>query len=255
MPFGNDSPFPLSDAFLNRFKTRGYEMDFLKARASMSRSFEHYDFNVKALDTTNVWTVGAGSGATTWAVRAEAGGWIRGTGGTSSAVSGLQLSIPQKYWTGTSGAGFAALIRLSDISECRLTCGFADALPSVNTKIINSMATPTYNTATAGAMYMYDHQATTTTSGLYTIGTSSTAAKVVTTTNRFVNATTLFVAVEVNGTGAMLWLGNNSAPIAVQANAVTAADGLLPFIEYQQSDGTSSTCDIDALWHWTNGRV
>jgi hypothetical protein len=250
--FGNLNPFPLSDRFIQSFMQKGRQRDFLAARASATRSFEHYDFNIKALDTTNFWTVAAGSGATTWAVRAEAGGWIRGTGGTSSAVSGLQLSIPQKYFTGTSGAGFAALIRLSDISECRLTCGFADALPAVNTKIINSMATPTFNTATAGAMYMYDHQATTTTSGLYTIGTSSTAAKVATTTNRFVAATTLFVAVELNGTVARCWVGNGNGPLAATSNAVTPSDGLIPFIEYQQSDGVSSTVDVDALWHWSN---
>lgn len=254
MAFGNDSPFPLSDAFISRFTTRGYMADFLKARASRSRSFEHYDFNIKALDTTNIWTVAAGSGATTWAVRAEAGGWIRGVGGASSAVSGLQLSIPQKYFTGAAGAGFAALIRLSDISECRLTCGFADALPSVNTKIVNSLVTPTFNTASAGAMYVYDHTGTTTTTGLYTIGTSSTAAKVATTTQRFVNATTLFVAVEVNGAVAQLWVGDVSTPLAVQHHAVTPTDGLLPFVEYQQSDGTTSNCDIDAIWHWS-GRV
>lgn len=253
--FGNLNPFPLSDRFIQSFMQKGRQRDFLASRASVSRSFEHFDFNIKALDTTNQWTVAAGSGATTWAVRVEAGGWIRGTGGTSSAVSGLQLSIPQKYWTGTSGAGFAALIRLSDISECRLTCGFADALPSVNTRIINSMATPTFNTAAAGAMYMYDHQATTTTSGLYTIGTTVTAARVATTTNRFVNATTLFVAIEVNGASARLWLGNGNGPIAAQSAAVLPADGLIPFIEYQQSDGNSSTCDIDTIWTWTNGRV
>jgi hypothetical protein len=27
---------------------------------------------------------------------------------------------------------------------------------------------------------------------------------------------------------------------------------LIPFIEYQQSDGVSSTVDVDALWHWSN---
>lgn len=253
--FGNLNPFPLADGFIQSFMQKGRHRDFLAARASTSRSFEHYDFNIKALDTTNVWTVAAGSGATTWAVRAEAGGWIRGVGGTSSAVSGLQISIPQKYWTGTSGAGFAALIRLSDISECRLTCGFADALPSVNTRIVNSLTTPSFNTATAGAMYLYDHTGTTTTSGLYTIGTSSTAARVATTTNRFVNATTLFVAVEVIGRTARAWVGNGNNPLASQTNAMTPTDGLIPFIEYQQSDGSTSNCDIDTIWTWTNGRV
>jgi hypothetical protein len=252
--FGNTNPFPLSDAFLEGFKPKGRLYDFLAARASKSRSFEHYDFNVKALDTTNVWTAASGSGTTTWAVRAEAGGWIRGVGGTSSAVSGLQLSIPQKYWTGAAKAGMAVIFRLSDISEARFSAGFADALPSVNTRVVNSLATPSFNTATAGAMYVYDHTGTTTTSGLYTIGTSSTAAKVATTTNRPVNTTSGFMAIECNGAAVSLWLNDVRNPIATQANGLTPTDGMLLFLEFMQSDGNSSNVDVDAIWHWS-GRI
>ena len=47
---------------------------------------------------------------------AEAGGWIRGVTGASSGVSGLQISIPQKYWTGASYALMTCGYRLSDLS-------------------------------------------------------------------------------------------------------------------------------------------
>ena len=77
MPFGNDSPFPRSDAFIRRFTGgAGYKEDFLKSVAGRSRSFDVYDFQVKAIDTTNIFTACSGGTATAWAVRAEAAGWI-----------------------------------------------------------------------------------------------------------------------------------------------------------------------------------
>lgn len=256
--FGNRNPFPLSDRFIGFFRSQdGYFKDFLKARASQSRSFEHYDFNIKALDTTNLWTVGASSTATTWAVLAEPGGWIRGVTGASVATGHLQISIPQKYWNGTKGAGFASLIRLSAETEVRLEQGFADVLPAIGTNVVASLASSTMNSVTTGAVYVFDHASGSgTTTGLYAIGSSTTVNQVATTTNRYASGVTLFVAVEVNGRHATVWAGtpgNTIAPVATGTNVTNAADAWIPFISCKTSSG-SKNCDIDTIWTWTNGR-
>ncbi len=253
--FGNTNPFPLIDRFMDSaFGGRGRKTDILRARASRSRSFEHYDFNVKALDTTNQWTVGATSTATTWAVLAEPGGWIRGVTGASVATGALQLSIPQKYWNGTKGAGMAALIRLSAVTNIRLEMGFADVLPAVGTTAVN-YASNAFNSIASGAVYLYDEgvAASTAVSGLYTIGTSTAYAAVATTTNRFSSAATLFVAMEIIGRNVMLWVGDGETPLVKATNATTAADGWIPFIMAKTASG-SKNVDIDAIWTWTNGR-
>ena len=254
MPFGNDSAFPLHDDQIKKWSQRGWMLDFLKTRSRVSRSFEEYDFNVKALDTTNVWTIAATSTATTWAVLAESGGWIRGVTGASVATGALQIQAPQKYWTGTSGAGFASLIRLSAVTEVRLEQGFAEVLPAVGTVAVN-LASNAFNSMTTAAVYLYDHTGSTTTSGLYTVGTSIAFASVATTTNRYASGVTLFVAMEIDGATTKLWIGPPSGgPLAVKQSGLEAASTLLPFVMIKTSSG-SKNLDIDTLWTWTLSRV
>lgn len=249
--FGNRNKFPLSDAFIGLFQSsNGYEKDFLKARATTSRSFECFDFNVKALDTTNQWTVAAGATATTWAVRGEAGGWIRGVSGTTAATSGLQLSIPTSYWMGTSNCGIAFRWRPSVITETRFEMGFVNALPSVNTTVVNSLATPTFNTTATAAMYVFDHTGSTTTAGLYTDGSGVAAQKAAVTTGLPVAATSHFVAIEVIGQTVLLWVGDSPTPVASLTGAVTAADALIPAFSHKKSNTTTSNVDIDTIWVW-----
>lgn len=257
MPFGNDSPFPLHDDVVKRWSQRGWMFDFLKSRARVSRQFDEFDFCVKALDTTNQWTVGATSTATTWAVLAQAGGWLRGVTGASVATGALQLSIPTKYWDGTRGAGFASLIQLSAVTEVRLEQGFADVLPAIGTNVINSLASATFNSVTTGAVYVYDNvSGTGTTTGLYCIGASTTGNKVATTTNRYDSAATLFVALEVNGRNTQLWIGPPAGgqPLAVSINGTNAADSWLPFLNVKTSTA-SKNVDVDCIWTWSLSRI
>lgn len=259
MPFGNDSPFPLSDSFISRFKTtKGWEVDFLKARQSASRSFEAHDFTRSvAADITNIWTIGASSTATTWAVLAEAGGWVRGVTGASVATGAVSLQGISKFWTGTSGAGFASLIRLSAITDVRLEQGFADVLPTNGTTMVN-LASAAFSSTVNAAVYLYDHltaSVSVTTTGLYTVGTSVAYSAVATTTNRYASGVTLFVALEVDGTTAKVWVGPPSGgPLAVKHAAVTAATGMVPFISATTASG-SKNIDVDCIWTWTLGRV
>ena len=149
---GRGTVFPMSKRTLRKNNQRAPQYDFMEFLATRDFAFDVFDFNVKAIDTTNQWTVAAGATATTWAVRAEAGGWIRGVSGTTAATSGLQLSIPTKYWTGSAGAAFAIGYRPSVITETRFEMGFVDALPSVNTNIGNNLTTPTFNTTATAAI-------------------------------------------------------------------------------------------------------
>lgn len=255
MATNRHTAFPLSEKQLRKMGGLGYRFDFLKMLAVRDTALQVSDFDIKALDTTNQWTVAAGATATTWAVRAEAGGWIRGVLGTTAATSGLQISKPQKYWTPSAGAGVAILYRPSAITEIRLEMGFADALPAVNTNIVNSLTTPTFNTVASGAVFAFDHTGSTTTSGLYTIGTSgAAAAKVATTTRRPVAATPHFVAIEMVGTTAWLYCGDDDGITATAIAGVTAADGMIPFLSCKKSDTTASNVDIDMIATWS-GRL
>lgn len=230
--------------------------EFLDYFSLRDISFEKFDFNIKALDTTNQWTVAAGATATTWAVNASVGGWLRGVTGTTAATSGLQLSIPQKYWKGDNNAGMAVLFRTSAITELRVEIGFADALPSVNTTIVNSLTTPSYNTATDAALYVYDHTGTTTTTGLYTDGTGFTAAKSTVSAPAPAANTPFFVAVQLIGDNAYLFAGDMQTPTAQLRNTsyVEGGNGVLPVVSLKGSDTTSKNVDIDFFAHWS-GRL
>ena len=229
--------------------------EFLDFNALRDVQFDKWDFNIKALDTTNQWTVAAGATATTWAVNASVGGWLRGVTGTTASTSGLQLSIPQKYWKGDNNAGMACLFRTSAIEELRIEIGFADALPSVNTTVVNSLTTPSYNTATDAALYVYDHTGTATTMGLYTAGTGHTAAKQAFTAPAPVADTPFFVAVQLLGNRAYLFVKSGAGPI-VSANAGTTnyiegGNGVLPIVSLKGSDTTSKNFDIDFICTWS----
>jgi hypothetical protein len=255
--FGNSSPFPLADRFLESFQPKGRRHDFLKARASRNRSFEVHDFNRSVTaDITNNWTVAASSTGTTWAMLAEPGGWIRGVTGASVATASLQLYAPNKMWNGVAGCGFASLIRLSAITDIRLEQGFADVLPANATTVIN-LASGAFQSVVTGAVYLYDHvtsSASITTTGLYTVGTSVAYSAVATTTNRYASGVTLFVAMEIIGTTVTLWVGDGSQPLASKTAAISTADAFVPFIAVKTL-GASKNVDVDTLWTWTNGRV
>lgn len=264
--FNNDNGFALSDRFIDKaFAGRGFKKDVYRSLAIRSRSFDQYDFNVKALDTTNIWTVAAGGTATTWAVRAEAGGWIRGVTGTTTASAGLQLSIPQKYWTGASNAGVGFLYKASVVEGITFEMGFVDALPSVNTTVVNSATTPTYNTSVDAAFFLYQHTGNATAVpdrvGLYTNNSSAaTGQKSVLTVASLGAApgpaanTEHFVWLEVNGTTVQLFIGDMETPTATLTNAVTSANGLIPFVSVKGNNSTSKNFDIDMIATWS-GRL
>lgn len=250
--FGNRDPFPLIDSWLSRFKGKGYERDYMKARMSRSRSFTEHDFlGALAGTVTGQWTISATSTATTWAILGESGGWIRGVTGASVATAALQIYGPGKFFNGTNGAGFASLIRLSAVTDIRLEQGFVDVSPANAVTAIN-YASNSFNSVTTGAVYLFDNgvAASATVTGLFTVGVSTAMQTVATTANQYASGVTLFVAMEIVGTTVKLWTGNDRSPTAVITSAFAASESWLPWIGIKGL-GASKNVDIDALWTWS----
>lgn len=247
--------FGLAERVLRKFSGNGgsTRSDYLKLLALRDVTQSPvYDFLIKALDTTNFWTVASGATATTWAVLAAVGGYIRGVTGTTAATSGLQLSIPQKYWKGDNGAILHCLLKISAITEIRVEIGFVDALPAVNTTVVNSLVTPTFNTTVAGAVFVFDHTGSTTTMGLYAIGSDVAANKTAVTTPAPVADTLYPVTVVLQADKAFLYLGDADTPTA--SADIQGGDGLLPVISVKGSNTSSKNVDVD-VFHPFSGRL
>ena len=262
---GNTNPFPLSVRNLDQRVGNARIKDFLYMLAARDYSVDIYDFNIKALDTTNIWSVAAGGGATTWAVRAEAGGWIRGVTGVTTACAGLQIYQPQKYWTGTSKAGVAFLWRSNVVQGVTCEMGFVDALPAINTTVINDpTAVATFNTAVDVAMFLYRQAGNATAApdqvGLYAANSSAATTQRSLQTTATLGAkpgpvadTEHFVAIEIDGTTVKCWIGDSEKPLVLSA-AITAANGVLPFFAVKGNNSTSKNVDLDTIATWS-GRL
>ena len=235
---------------LERLFGRGDLTEILRPLALRDLVYERFDFNLKALDATNIWNVAAGGGATTWAINTQESGVVRGVPGATAATSGLQLSLPANY-KGDRNCGMEVRYKLSDISEIRLEIGFVNALPAVNTTVINSLVTPTVNTSTEVGMYVYDHATATTTTGLYTLGSGGfSAARVATTTNRPVNDTYQVVTVQVIGNQVVVFVdGVHLASSGV--DKIEGGTAIIPAISIKQSDTNTSNVDLDYLAVWS----
>jgi hypothetical protein len=211
------------------------------------------DFLVKAFDTTNFWSVANGAGATTWAILAEIGGFIRGVTGATAATSGLQLQYAaQKYYKGQYGALLHCLLKISAITEIRVEIGFVDALPAVNTTIVNSLATPTFNTTASGAVFVFDNASSVITMGLYGIGTGVAANKAAVTAPAVAVDTLYSVTVLLLNGKALLFLGDADVPCA--SVNIKNSDGLIPVVSVKGSDTNSKNVDID-LFQPISGRL
>ena len=255
--FGNTNGFPFIDKFVESHITpKGRKYDLFANNAfTASRQITKHDFeNSIAADVTNKWTILATSTATTWAVLAEPGGWIRGVTGASVATAAVGLHNANKFWNGTRGAGFATRIRLSAVTDVRLEQGFVDVAPTVATTAIN-YASNSFNSVTTGAVYLFDNgvAASSTVTGLFTVGVSTAMQTVATTTNRYASGVALFVAMEINGTTVHLWVGENDGPLAKVTSAFAAAEAWLPWFQVKTL-GASKNVDVDALWTWTISR-
>lgn len=244
--------YPRSLPELRKFHQRGAEFDFMKLDTKdYVHLFEDFLQASATAEIADKFTVAAGATATTWTTSAYAGGMVRGASGTTAATSGLQISTPA-IWYGDQYAGCEVRVRNSVITEQRLEIGFADALPSVNTLISSNLSTPTFNTAADVAIYLQDHATATTTSGFYTDGTSITAAKTATTTNRFAADTWYTVRIQLMVNQARLWI--NGIPMVSHktpgTDYIEGGTALKFVISSKRSDTTDSNIDIDYIRVW-----
>lgn len=254
MPGASLSPkygYPLSREELR--KTMGGKSalyEFLNHYALKSTVFFKDDFTGKALNTTNDWTVDAGATATTWALTAGPGGFVRGVTGTTAATSGLQLIYPLLQLSGDKNAGVLFRWRTSDITELRFECGLVNALPSVNTPVVNSMATPTFNTTAQAAVWLYNHTGTTTTMGLYGIGSDKAANKTASTTGAPVNDTWQYVRIQTLTDKAFVFI--NDAQKAVAGVTIQGGDALYLAVSVKNNSTTSQNVDLDLVAAWAD---
>ncbi len=251
--FANDSPRvgnQLSESELRKFLSHGPKFSYLRF---MSVDCVHFfdDFLVDTINLDN-YVVDAGATATAFAHSAASGGIIRGVHGTTAATSGLRLLTPA-IWLGDNNCGMEIRYRLSVITEQRLEIGFGNAIPAVNTSVVNSLTTPTFNTLANGVVYVYDNASAVTTSGFYSDGTGATAAaaKVATTTNRPVADTYQTVRIQTFG-------NNNMAGLWVDGQLLVATSTVLHeggtsnifFVDAKRSDTTDCNLDIDYIRIW-----
>ena len=242
--------FPLSKAELAKTLDLGNPVyEFLEHYAKRDVVFFFDDFGQKALNTTNDWSVAAGNTATTWARVAGTSGLLRGVAGTTAATSGLQIYGANKDWNGTLNSGMEIRFRDSVILEGRLEMGFVDALAAVNTNLVNSMSTPTFNTVATAALFMYDHTGSTITQGLYTDGSGVSAQKTAITSG-LTAATFTTVRIQIIGQTVHLWIDGTF--MTSLTSGITAADTMVPCFASKSSDTTDRNINIDFIGVWSD---
>lgn len=242
--------YPLSRAQLaRRMGTKDPIYKFLEHFASHNVVFKEYDFLGAALDTNEITVVTKGSTATEWAISAGVSGRILGIGGTTAATSGLQFyAAPGAIFSGDKNAGFEIRYQIDDITEQRLEFGFVNAFPSINSTAVNSLSTPSFTTTVDAALYVYNHTGTTTTSGLYAIGTAVAANKTATTTKRPVNATYQVVRIQLIGDVAFMWIDG----VYMAAASIEGGDLMKLGVNCKTNSTNDHNILIDKLSFWVD---
>lgn len=235
-----------------RLGAKGPLYEFLSPYALGSTVNFVDDFALAALDASS-WTVPtAGATATTWAITLAPNGLLRGITGTTAATSGLKMNTPA-IWSAANNMGCEIRYKASVITEHRFEMGFVNAMPTINTTVVNSLVTPTFNTTADAVVYAYNHTGSTTSSGLYTIDSTAVtgiAQLAATTTNRVVAATTQTVRMTLNGAIATLWL--DGVKVAATAAAVNPATSCQFMISLKANSTTSTSVDVDYVRVWSD---
>ena len=121
----------------------------------------------------------------------------------------------------------------------------------MNTTCVNSLATPTFNTVAQGALYVYNHTGSTTTTGAYLIGSDVAASKVATTTNRPVNAVYQTVRIHLINDSAFLFV-DGKLLVSATTQVVQGGDALKFAVSIKNNSTTSQNIDIDRIELWAD---
>ncbi len=238
--------YPFSRAQLLK-KLSPYNPIFQSLDRLATKDVYHFkdDFDGKAFNATDTWAVAAGDTATTWANTAALSGITRGVTGTTAATSGLQL-YSTVLFSGDKYGEAEIRWKTSEIDELRFEFGFVDALPSINTTIVNNLSTPTFNTTAKGALYLYNHTSATTTTGLYAIGTGVSANKTATTTQRPTDGAYTVWRVKLFGNMMLAWVDG----VLMGSAAIEGGDSLILAVSVKNNSTTSQNVDLDYLEYW-----
>lgn len=244
--------FPLSIAQLRRKVSPGDPIfQIIQHQAIKDRVFFHDDFLVDTINLDQYAVAGgAGAGRADFAVNVQQGGVIRATTGTAGDATTTSSLIGPTIWSGDLHAWCEWKIKpVTAVTETKIEVGFTDVVPGSTATVVNSVATPTVNTAVVdAAVYHYRHASTTTTDQLITIGTSITAAKTNMTAPTAVAAgTALVIRIQLVANHAYLWMdGQLLATHNVGGtNYIEGGSAIALWAAVQASNATSKSLDID----------
>lgn len=220
---------------------------FLAAGAFQSEVFDFDDFWGDTINL-DLYAVANGGGAAvaSFATNVAEDGTIRATTGTAGNDTASASIIGPTIYKGDRNILFIARFKISAITEVRAEIGLIDVVPGSTKSAINSLVTPTVNTAVVDtALYVFDHTGSTTTSGFYTAGSSFTAQKTVGTTYALAADTYAVIAIELSPSNSANFFFNGVKAGAGHDNAVEGGDAVAFWARVSASNGTSKTMDID----------
>lgn len=252
--FKGRNPGGLFEADLRKFKGLGPLFDYLRF-SSLNTVLLDDDFLGDAINTDLWAAITPGATATLYTIQSDENGTIKGIHGTTAATSGLQWA-GKLHFRGDRDCGMLVRLKVdTDVSELRVEVGFADALPAINTNVVNSLATPTFNTAADVACWVYDHASSTTTSGLYTDGAAITAAKTAGTVSALVADTYKWIGLQISGDFVQCFEGGANGPMRLVADrgrvqSIEGGNAVLPFVASKLSDTTDCAIFLDRVMVW-----
>lgn len=248
------SGFPLSRRELAKFTQSGPMREFLDYYASRDLvvSFDDFLGDTINLDMYAV-ANGGGASAASFATNVQVNGVIRATSGTAGDDTASASLITPANWYGDLNASVECRWKLvgAAVTETKVEIGFVDVVPGSNKSVINSLVTPTVNTAVVdAALDTYRHASSTTTNELATIGSSITAAKTTfTPVNTVASAVYSTTRIMIMTNFVKLW--RDGVEVASHSAAATDyIEGTNPvaFWAYlAASNSTSKNLDIDYI--------
>ena len=127
----------------------------------------------------------------------------------------------------------------------------------MNTAIVNSLATPTFNTVTDAAVCVFDKGASTVTMGLYCLNSDgATGAKAAFTAQALAVSTFTHVRVEIKTDSAFCWVNGQLVASITGAGSGGAIEGGTPlvpcFMSELQADTNTRNVDIDYVRAWSD---
>lgn len=217
--------------------------------------FEKDDFTDDTLNT--FWTAvanGGGAGAADPVITVAEDGMIAfatGTAGDATASSSL-ISAANFYGDRNCGVRFG-FITPAAVTECRIEMGFTDVVPGSSKSVVNSLTTPTVNTAVAdAAVYVFNHAGSTTTHELVTIGTAISAAKTTySPPTAWGTAEYHEVQIQLLTNKVVCYVDDvNIGEHNAGADSIEGGSALAVWFRTSASNGTSKTTKLDYVARW-----